>query len=142
MATDGHFRSPGPAGDFKFTESVPARLRIPGYSTYSASPNGASQVMLVPDSADVPFAVTCGKAPRDVEFLLCVVVSSYPPDPKIFLQARVYFPKPFEAFYPRFAPIAARMLEIATCLDVTDGDRPRAPDGSRVLVGCRDRPGS
>ena len=52
--------------------------------------------------------------------LNCIAYADYP-DPRLYLKARVYGPPPrMDAFAPMLPKVAARLREIAFCLDVTD----------------------
>ena len=67
------------------------------------------------------FHVKCSGSRLDEtpRFTQCFMMASYGPDPNIALQARIFFP-PNPADKPEFFnAVADRLVEIATCLDVT-----------------------
>jgi len=69
-------------------------------------------------------------------------VGSYPPDPLIYLQARLYFPPPEMIRSAPLYAIAARMREVAYCLDITDRPLEIEASGLPKLQDCRKGPGA
>lgn len=74
-----------------------------------------------PKNSPLTYEVTCirgGFNPGELD--LCHLIVVYPHGTNVTLTARQYFPGTLPDVSRNFEQIAARMLEIATCLDVTD----------------------
>lgn len=142
----------GPEGvpeQFPDTIRVPDTFRIDGYEVATTDGEVARRFLFLPDVSEPDFLVTCT---TDVPLLpadqpdFCVLRASYPPDPAIMLQARLYNPPLFDELHPLFEPIADRLREIALCLDVTDTP-PADPEAALNallaanpgLEGCEDK---
>ena len=88
---------------------------------------------------------TCSPDPVREDLSSCRIHVEYP-DPRLYLMARVYGPPArMDAFAPMLPKVAARLREIAFCLDVTDEVlagtwRPSPPpdDPVAALKGCED----
>ncbi len=80
----------------------------------------------LPESADLDHAASCSTTTTGGKLTFCVVYANYPPDPNIFLKARIYDPARFENGNSSFEAIAKRMSQIAYCLDVTETVNNRA----------------
>ena len=143
------FGREGLAEQFPNTARVPDAFRIEGYEVATNDGAAAVRLMVRPDVPEPDFMVTCTAADTvsDSESSnLCVVLASYPPDPAITLQARLYNPPPFAELHGRFEPIADRLREIALCLDVTAAP-PADPEAALAallaanpaLGGCDER---
>ena len=87
----------------------------------------------------------CSPDPVREDLSSCRIHVEYP-DPRLYLMARVYGPPArMDAFAPMLPKVAARLREIAFCLDVTDEVlagtwRPSPPpdDPVAALRGCKD----
>lgn len=143
VPSDWLWHAPGPGMAYKYNTEIPDQFRLPGYETWSSSPNSTVDFLLLPTRGPRDYSVTCGTDRKSNRLLLCVVVASYPPDPHIFLKARVYFPNPLAETSKRFGSIAERMREIAYCLDVTDGSKVFGigNDGLAILANCKNEIG-
>jgi hypothetical protein len=103
-----------PDRGFPLTENIPDMFVLDGYQTRSQHPSNRS-LLLVPRDDPSDFFARCDGG--DIEkHRFCAVYATYPPDPNIWLLARVYHPEP--PFH--FREIAHRIREIAYCLDVTE----------------------
>lgn len=130
------------ASRFKYSNHIPERFQLPGFETRSYHENGQTDVAMVPREADAEFSVECAPNNRTGGLLFCVLKASYPPDPLIFLKARLYHPTPEMIRSAPLHAIAARMREIAYCLDVTERPLELEPDGLPKLQDCRRGPGA
>ncbi len=103
-----------PDRDFPITENIPSMFLLDGYQTRSGHPSNR-RLLLVPIDDSTDFTVHCNGGNIE-KHRFCTVSATYPPDPNIWLLARVYHPEP--PFH--FREIAHRIREIAYCLDVTE----------------------
>ena len=65
-----------------------------------------------------------------------------PPDPLIYLKARLYHPQDWDKTRGELDDMVARMREIAACLDVTGRELEHNADGTPKLTGCKTGAGS
>ncbi|SEN35022.1 hypothetical protein SAMN04488103_104260 [Gemmobacter aquatilis] len=130
------------ASRFRYTSHIPERFQLPGFETRSYHENGQGSVVMIPTDPSANFSVSCDLNPRTDALLFCVLYAAYPPDPLIFLKARLYHPAPQTIRSAPLHAIAARMREIASCLDVTVQPLDRAPDGLPKLQDCQSGPGA
>jgi hypothetical protein len=102
-------------------EMVPPRFRLPGYKIYGNPESEKPRPLYVPNDPDAGFIVICGWVRGEDRFSVCTLVSTYAPDERIRLKARLYRP-PDPAEQPtRFRDVIERLREVAYCLDVTEG---------------------
>ena len=127
---------------FKYSNHIPERFQLPGFETRSSHESGQTDVAMVPREEDADFSIECTPNNRTGGLLFCVLKASYPPDPLIFLKARLYHPDPEMIRSAPLHAIAARMREIAYCLDVTDRPLEIEPNGLPKLHDCRRGPGA
>lgn len=130
------FGQEGLAQQLPDTARVPDALRIDGYEVATNAGAVARQLLFRPAVPAPDFLVTCAAADEISEperLNLCVLHTSYPPDPAIMLEAALYFPPPFAELHGRFEPIADRLREIALCLDVTDNS-PADPEAALAAL--------
>lgn len=123
--------------DFQYKQNIPERFVIEGYETRSYHQSSFGRLMMIPLDPTADYSVTCDVEPNTDRVMYCGVWASYPPDPLIFLKARLYFPAPWNERRQQFGAIAARMREIAYCLDVTDKSLELLADGTPKLTDCR-----
>lgn len=124
------------------TERVPAGYRKAGFeSRIQGRYERITNVILLPKDQPQNFFVFCSGGFDFAEGASgCSIFVKYPPDDFLRLQGRLFRVTPPIAKYD-FHAIAAAMLEVAYCLDVTEefaaeGARYRSP-GPRPLTGCR-----
>lgn len=125
------------AHDFPYSTNIPDRFQIAGYQTWLSHEDGLGDVLMIPTDPDADYAIRCAQDRKSGEVRFCAVRASYPPDPLIYLQARLYSPENWNETKDEFDDIVARMREIAVCLDVTDREIELEADASRKLSGCK-----
>ena len=95
-------------------------LQVVGYSTYSG---GGTSLLFIPKDSDIAHGFRCTRkvdgAPL-AELTSCSVTVVYPFATNIVLNGRRVWPGSVAEYGPSFAAIAERMLEIVTCIDITD----------------------
>ena len=102
------------------------RYDVPGYLIFGgpAPPEDPSwkpmDLLYLPEDPGDGFRVSCGINTDRKWILLCVVRATYPPDDRISLMARLYFPADPAETPTRFRDVAERLRDLAYCLDVTD----------------------
>jgi hypothetical protein len=128
--------------DFQYDQNIPEMFVIDGLETRSRREDGSGGVLMIATDPQAAYSVICDLTRDASRVSLCVVLASYPPDPLIYLQARLYFPDPWNVHNNPFAPIADRMREIAHCLDVTDRALDVTAEGIPLVAGCRDGVGA
>ncbi len=128
------FADPGVPEAFGNRASVPDALVVEGLEVQTRLDSTAErQFRFQPVGSEPDFQMTCLDL-RDTEmasFAICTLLVTYPPDPDITLSAGFYG-KPFQELGPDLPAIAARMREIALCLDVTDA--PPADPGAALAA--------
>lgn len=123
---------------FVYTDNVPKKLQVPGMDVRSHTVDWTGDFKMVPMDPDAGFSVECGRNRSTQEPTVCVILASYPPDPLIYLKTRDYNQiMPWEDRFRRFDDIAAKMREIALCLDVTDREIEFDATGKRKLADCK-----
>lgn len=129
----------GPAGLFKYTANIPEEFIFEGYETRSSTPKDESSFFFLPKEKNPSFSFTCSlDLPARQELAFCNLVADYPPDPNIYIQARIYNPDRYDDLPTSFKAIADRIRDIAYCLDVTDREPQEAPtfDSLEALQKC------
>ena len=127
-------------GDVLFGPArLPPKFYLPDYLIYGPPVATTNSWLYMPVDPEAGFTVWC--TPRsDVEHLrLCVVDTTYPPDDRIRLTARLYFPPDPVDAPTYFRDVAERMRDVAYCLDVTD-ELIEVPVAHPTLSGCRTEP--
>lgn len=105
-------------------DQVPENFRMPGYSVFAVMPS-LRLITFLPIAPETPHVVDCGTVTDDSSRLnACLLVVSYPPDLMVELHGRIFFPDAPANRPTFFADAARRMVEVATCLDVTGQDDP------------------
>lgn len=127
----------GQSYDYKYVDNIPVRFQIPGYETRSANDDGLGPVMMIPTDIAADYSVMCSPDRQSGKIIICIIIAAYPPDPLIYLQARLYAPEPWDKTREELDDIVARMREIAYCLDVTDRALELAPEGVPKTSDCR-----
>lgn len=129
-------------------DAVPEVLRFDGLDvrTSATAPN-PQHFVYRPDNSLPDFLLTCSDPDLATGvFDYCEVLATYPLDPVITLKARFYRPTPIAELAPQMPAVAARMREIAFCLDVTVAP-PAASEAALeallvanpTLSGCEDK---
>jgi len=119
-------------------------LQVQGYDTYS---NGTRSLRFLPKDSEVAHGFNCrfnfpGSQIGELEG--CSVVVVYPYATNIVLNGHRFRPGTVSEYGPKFAAIAERMLEVVTCIDITDNqDSERTTELSQLLeshpnlTGCK-----
>ena len=105
---------------------------------------GERHEYIYPKDSPITYSVFCTRGGFNPgELNICDIAVAYPYGTNVVLTARQYFPGKLPEISATFEPIAARMTEIATCLDVTDkaiGEGPSSEtailDHHPDLTGC------
>lgn len=130
---------PGPGLSFKYSENIPEELIFEGFETRSEAPDSSRFFYFLPKGNNPSFSATCWlDTPTRKHVTFCSLYATYPPDPNIFILARIYNPERYEDLPSSFRAIANRIREIAYCLDVT-GKAPQEiqrPSSLDALEGC------
>jgi hypothetical protein len=115
-----------PGGPFNRQLTTRVEERVEGYEVYEE----ANQVFisLYPKSTKNKFSVTCSRGIEALSLNLCSVLVRYPYGEKILLTANKFFPGPLQDIAHRFEGIADRLVQIATCLDITDASEEKQAD--------------
>ena len=100
---------------------------------------------IYPKDSPIKYSVFCTRGGFNPgELNICSLRVAYPYGANVVLTARKYFPGKLPEISGKFEPVAARMIEIAVCLDVTDRtDDDPPPSGPELLdrnpqlSGCR-----
>lgn len=102
-------------------EAVPEALRFEGLDVRTSATVPDPQIFIYRPDVPVPdFMLDCSDPDLATgAFDYCEVLATYPLDPAITLKARFYHPIAIAELAPQLPAIAARMREIALCLDVT-----------------------
>ncbi len=101
-------------------------LQVKGYDVYS---NALNSLYFLPKNSAISHGFKCtfttdGREIGDLS--LCSVIVVYPYATNIVLNGRRMLPGTVAEYGPNFAAIAERMLEVVTCIDITD--RPSLKD--------------
>lgn len=100
--------------------NVDPTLQVEGYETYA---NGFGSLKFLPESSDIAHVFHC-ELSRDGsqigELSICSVTVVYPYATNIVLNGLRQRPGTVAEYGPSFAAIAKRMLEVVTCIDVTE----------------------
>lgn len=89
---------------------------------------------IYPTSSSVNYSVSCTRGFEKGELNICGVRVAYPYATNVVLTARKYFPGRLPEISDDFERIAARMVEIAVCLDVTDRNDAERPISETELL--------
>lgn len=126
----------------RYSGNIPELFQVPGFETRTSHQSGKGFVAMLPRDADADFSLNCMPDNKTGDPSFCVLYASYPPDPLIYLQARLYFPPPEMIRSAPLYAIAARMREVAYCLDITDRPLEIEASGLPKLQDCRKGPGA
>lgn len=103
-----------------YDRSVDPVLQVEGYETYS---NSFGSLKFVPKNSEVAHGFQCQLSKdgsQTGELDSCIVTVVYPYATNIVLHGRRPWPGTVDEYGPSFAAIAKRMLEVVTCIDVTE----------------------
>ena len=124
--------------------ALDAVLQVDGYETYS---NERGYLIFLPRSSDIAHGFRCRLArggTQSGELDSCSVTVVYPYATNIVLNGRRQRPGTVAEYGPSFAAIAKRMLEVVTCIDVTEKEMNDYSTGLSELleshpnlIGCR-----
>ena len=113
---------------FYYNLTLDPPLQVEGYDTYS---NGSNRLRFLPKNSEIAHGFTCFLNPREGsqigDLTSCSVVVVYPFATNIVFNGYRYRPGTLAEYGPNFTAIAERMLEVVTCIDITDdqnSDRP------------------
>lgn len=110
-------------------------LQVEGYDTYS---NGSAGLRFLPKNSEIAHGFKCRLNLREGseigELTSCSVVVVYPYATNIVFNGYRYRPGTVAEYGSNFTAIAERMLEVVTCIDITDDqDAERPTDLSQLL---------
>jgi hypothetical protein len=113
-------------------------LQVEGYDTYS---NGSSALKFLPKNSEVVHGFRCYLDLREGmqtgELRICSVVVVYPYATNIVLNGSRLSPGTVAEYGPNFASIAERMLEVVTCIDITESQSAERPNNLSQLLESR-----
>lgn len=115
--------APSPPRDCEYCYyelSLDPVLQVAGYNTYSS---GGRSLLFLPKGSVIAHGFRCyrkGDGAPFTELSSCSVTVVYPYATNIVLNGRRIWPGTVAEYGPSFAAIAERMLEIVTCIDITD----------------------
>ncbi|WP_165352797.1 hypothetical protein [Loktanella sp. IMCC34160] len=119
-------------------------LQVSGYDTYI---DGYRSLLFLPRDSAVSHGYMCHllpESPRAGELDACNVIVVYPYATNIVLNGYRYRPGTVAEYGPGFALIAARMLDVVMCIDITDQPMLRQTVDPSLLLqehpdlsGCR-----
>ncbi|MFZ3583899.1 hypothetical protein ACOI1H_17250 [Loktanella sp. DJP18] len=97
--------------------------------------SGDRHEYIYPKASPVTYSVFCTRGGFNPgELNLCSIDVAYPYGTNVVLTARKYFPGKLPEISATFELIAARMIEIAVCLDVTDTPDADRPSSEATLL--------
>ena len=109
-------------------------LQVAGYKTYSS---GGRTLKFLPRDSTIAHGFRCtrkGDSAHFAELMSCSVTVVYPYATNIVLNSRRILPGTVAEYGPSFAAIAERMLEVVTCIDITEERRVgKTPNFSDLL---------
>ena len=122
---------------FYYKTTLDPRLQVQGYDTYF---NGSSSLHFMPQNSDIAHGFRCYLDLREGqpfgELNICSVVIVYPYATNIVLNGSRIRPGTISEYGLNFRAIAERMLEIVTCIDITENQSAELPnDLSQLLEG-------
>jgi hypothetical protein len=103
-----------------YTLSVDPVFQVDGYETYS---NEFGSLRFLPKNSEIAHGFQCRLTREDTrlgELDSCSVAVVYPYATNIVLNGRRHRPGTVAEYGPNFAAIAKRMLEVVTCIDITE----------------------
>jgi hypothetical protein len=128
-------RSPQNNSIFYYNLTLDQPLQVEGYDTYS---NGSGQLRFLPKNSEVAHGFSCFLDLREGaqigELSICSVVVVYPYATNIVFNGRRLRPGTVADYGPSFAAIAERMLEVVTCIDITENHSAERPNDLSQLL--------
>lgn len=104
-------------------------LQVEGYDTYF---NGSSSLHFLPKDSEVEHGFSCfldlQEGAQIGELIICSVVVVYPYATNIVFNGSRHRPGTIADYGPNFSSIAERMLEVVTCIDITDNQSAERPN--------------
>lgn len=110
--------SPPNLDSYPFDGPIADQFLIPGFRAKTNRRDLKGSVLISPATDHPDFSVSCALDSPRTSILLCELNAAYPPDPLIYLQARVG-PDGWSDHSRKFPALVAKMRAIAACLDVT-----------------------
>jgi hypothetical protein len=140
--------APDPPHDCKicyYELTLEPQLQVEGYDTYISAP---ALLRFLPQNSEVAHGFSCFLDLREGEPIgelnICSVVVVYPYATNIVFNGSRARPGTLAEYGPSFAAIAERMLEVVTCIDITDDQRAERPNDlvqllerNPNLIGCK-----
>lgn len=101
---------------------------------------GDVPLTVFPTNSRLNYSVSCTRGINKDQLNICRVLVVYPYATNVVLSADQFFPGSLSEIGQNFEPIAARMIDIAICLDVTNEDVPKGfaeiAAAHPMLKGC------
>ena len=126
------------------SDKLDPRYDLPGYRIVGGPVDRAwhpTSLQYLPQWPGAGFYVNCGVDNERGALRFCLLIADYPPDDRIRLKARLYFPDLPAESPNRFREVAERMRDLVYCLDVTD-EQVNVQETRPTLAGCRPEPGT
>lgn len=118
---------------YKLTLDPP--LQVEGYDTYT---NGSAGLRFLPKNSEITHGFRCSldllEGKPFGELNICSVVIVYPYATNIVFNGSRIRPGTVAEYGPNFAAIAERMLEVVTCIDITDTQSAERPNNLSQLL--------
>lgn len=130
---------------FYYNLTLDPRVQVEGYDTYS---NGSSSFKFLPRNSEVAHGFDCAldlpAGEQTGELIICSVVIVYPYATNIVFNGSRLRPGTVADYGPSFAAIAKRMLEVVSCIDITEDHSAERPtslskllESNPNLTGCK-----
>ena len=120
---------------FYYNLTLDPSLQVEGYDTYS---NGSASLRFLPKHSEVAHGFRCFLDLREGtqigELSICSVVVVYPYATNIVFNGSRQRPGTLADYGPSFTAIAERMLEVVTCIDITENQSADRPNDLSQLL--------
>ena len=107
---------------------------------YDVDYGGSTSFFFTPKNSTLDYKIRCSYTFAGDQLRLCDLAVVYPYDTHIMLRANRFFPPPLDEIGDDFERIAQRLVDVAICLDVTEGISPDSLDSLLIeypgLTGC------
>lgn len=127
--------SPQSNSIFYYNLTLDPQVQVEGYDTYS---NGSSSLKFLPKNSEVAHGFNCRldlpAGTQTGELSICSVVVVYPYATNIVFNGSRLRPETVADYGPKFAAIAERMLEVVSCIDITENHSAERPTGLSQLL--------